>query len=214
MINNNSRQSQKGFTIIELLLATVVFSAVVVVALSGFLTIGRLFYKGVNLSQTQATAQQVVDNVTSDIQAASTVWDVAAASGNRSYVCIGNSRYIFKLHNLVDISDHNNTDKFGLLRDRLPGGSNACPNPYDGTGAVPPNNPTEMLGNKMRLNSFSAARTCPTCKLIAITVNLAYGDDSSLSVDPTTKVATCNSGLASSQYCAVTGLSTTVASGL
>lgn len=214
MINNNSWRSQEGFTIIELLLATVVFSAVVVVALSGFLTIGRLFYKGVNLSQTQAIAQQIVDNVISDIQGASTVWDVVSATGGRSYVCIGNSRYIFKLHNLVDVSAHDNTQNFGLLRDRLPGGSSACPNPYDGVGAVAPSNPTELMGNKMRLNSFSVARTCPTCKLFTITANLAYGDDSSLDVDPSTKIATCNSGLASSQYCAVTGLSTTVASGL
>lgn len=208
-------ESRGGFTIIELLLATVVFSAVVVVALSGFLTIGRLFYKGVNLSQTQATAQQIIDNLTTDIQGASTVWDtLPPASGGRSYVCIGNNRYIIKLYNFVDILDHNNTDKFGLLRDKLPGGNNACPNPYDGIGAVAPNNPTEMLGNKMRLNSFSVTRTCPTCKLFVIKVNLAYGDDSSLSIDPTTKIASCDSNLASSQYCAVTGLSTTVASGL
>lgn len=213
-MSSNTSSSSRGFTIIELLLATVIFSGVVVVALSGFLTIGRLFYKGVNLSQTQATAQQIVDNVTTDIQAASTLWDVAMASGNRSYVCVGNSRYIFNLHKVVDVTVHDNTQNFGLLRDKLPGGNNACPNPYDGSSAVAPINPTEMLGNKMRLNSFSVTRTCPTCKLYAINVNLAYGDDSSLDIDPVTNIASCNSNLASSQYCTVTGLSTTVAGGL
>lgn len=208
------RNSTHGFTVIELLLATVVFSGVVVVALSGFLTISRLFYKGINLSQTQSTSQQVVDNLITDIQSSSTFKDITIISDARSYFCIGNSRYIFNLHKQVDLAAHDNTQNFGLLRDRLPGGNNACPNPYEGSTAVPPNNPTEMLGNKMRLNNFSVTRTCPTCKLFDIKINIAYGDDSSLEIDPVTNLASCNSGLASSQYCAVTGLSTTVASGL
>lgn len=211
--NNNSNNS-KGFTIVELLLATVVFSAVVVVALSGFLSIGRLFYKGVNLSQTQSTAQQIVDSFTSDIQTSSSVSLAATTSSKSSYFCIGNNRYIFNLHKMVDITVHDNTKNFGLIRDRLPGGSSACSNPYDAPGAVAPTSAVEMLGNKMRLNSLSVTATCPTCKLYSVVVNLAYGDDTSLTIDSATGNATCDSNLSSSQYCSVTGLSTTVAGGL
>ena len=201
----NSKLSA-GFTITELLLATAIFSTVIMIALAAFLGIGRLFYKGVNMTQNQQTARNIMDLVSSDIQSSSTPV-VNGISGDNKYICIGSARYIYKIYNPVDLSNHNDTDKFGLLRDTLPG-SSGCADPYGGPNKFPPNKPTELLGNGMRLNSFSVSPD--GCQSICTaSIDLATGDD-----DPSTPEATCNSNTTSSQYCAKTQLTITASGGL
>src|SRR3989344_501981 len=195
-----------GFTITELLLATAIFSTVIVVALAAFLGIGRLFYKGVNMTQNQQVARNIMDLVSSDIQSSSTPV-VNGTSGDKKYICVGSARYIYMIYSPVNLSDHNDTDKFGLLRDTVPG-SSGCADPYDGPNKFPPNKPTELLGNGMRLNSFSVGPD--GCQSICTaSIDLATGDD-----DPSTPEATCNSNLSTSQYCAKTQLTITASKGL
>lgn len=207
-LSGQKRQKEtSGFTIVELLISTVIFSAVIVVALAAFLGIGRVFYKGVNMTQNQQTARGILDQVSSDIKASSTpVTSSTTASGSK-YLCIGNVRYIFNIYKPVNLSDHDDISKFGMLRDTGPG-SSGCANPYDGADKYAPNNPIELLGNGMRLNSFSV--TPEGCQSVCtVNVGLATGDD-----DPSTPEATCNSNLSSSQYCAKTELTVTVSLGL
>lgn len=200
-------KNSSGFTITELLLATAVFSTVIIVALAAFLGIGRLFYKGVNMTQNQQTARNILDLVVSDIQSASTPIVVKDSSESRKYICIGSARYIYKIYNPVNLSDHDDTAKFGLLRDSVPGNS-GCADPYDGTNKFPPNSPTELLANGMRLNAFSV--TPDGCQsLCTASIDLATGDD-----DSSTPAAECNSESASSQYCAKTQLTATASQGL
>ncbi len=59
---------QKGFTIIELLLATAVFSLVLVGATSALIQIGRMYYKGLTTSNTQETARRIMEDVSRNIQ--------------------------------------------------------------------------------------------------------------------------------------------------
>src|SRR6476646_3013103 len=60
--------NQKGFTIVALLVATAVFSLVLVVFLTAFLRIGQLFYKGVTMANTQEAARNVVQDISDDLQ--------------------------------------------------------------------------------------------------------------------------------------------------
>ncbi len=201
------QKQTEGFTITELLLATAVFSAVIVVALSAFLGIGRLFYKGVNMTQNQQTARNIIDIVSSDIQSASTPVVNGTTTSGSKYTCIGSARYVYNIYKPVDLSDHNDTAKFGLLRDSVPG-SSGCPNPYDAPNSFPPNKPTELLGNGMRLNAFSVSPNgCTTA--CSASIDLATGDD-----NPGTPEATCDSAISSSQYCARSKLSIIASEGL
>lgn len=200
-----------GFTVIELLLATAVFSVVIVVALAGFLGIGRVFYKGVNLTQSKQTAQKMLDIVTNDIQSASTPVFSGTASNDRNYYCVGHIRYTYKINNLIDITDsttYDTTEKFGLMRDSLPGTS-GCANPFDGSGAIAPQNPSELLGNYMRLNKFDIKPIPSSTNVYTVTIKITTGDDSTLNED-----GTCDSNLSKSQYCSQTELTTTVSMGL
>lgn len=215
-------KNQKGFTIVELLLASTIFSMVMMVALSGFINIGRTFYKGINVTQTQQTARAVLESASRDISTSSVVSSTktVASGDNRKYVCIGNTRYTFILSRQVDLADHDTTSKFGLLRDKLPGDT-ACGNPFDATSPAPFNNPEELLNNKMRLNSFCVTPASQTSfgKLYGLKVDLVLGDDGvlnqadnpSASSCSASRLYLCNTSLNYSQHCYRAELGTTVA---
>lgn len=213
-----------GFTIIELLIATAVFSAVLLISLTGFLQLSRLFYKGVSLTQTQQTAQEIVEDVSTALQfAPSAVLDCVNASPSCNYYCIGGVRYTFNLSQQVDLANAPAADSGGLIRDKLPGAT-ACAPPL-GPGNVPLKSPKELLGGKMRLAKFTVCvvdyncpgsgpppATAPQSLLYAIDVKIAYGDDESLE-SPDTEAVTCNSNLRISQFCSVIQQTTTVSQG-
>src|SRR6266498_3833396 len=62
------RRIDNGFTIIELMVATTIFSIVLMVILASFLQIGRMFYKGISINNTNEATRTLVDDITSDIK--------------------------------------------------------------------------------------------------------------------------------------------------
>lgn len=227
-----TRRRAGGFTIVELMLASIVFSLVMVAALTGFMLIGRIFYQGVSLTQTQNTAQKIVDDVTNNISLASSV-----PPGNRDgdgngyyYYCVGNVRYTYlvddkgnplrKVINLnqPDYSGGTQTGNFGLLRDVLPGNSPCAPPCWQSncksSNDVAFKNPAEMLAANMRLSSFSISPpTASQPGLYSVNVTLAYGNDTVLN-NPYTSSPTCIGGTSHNQFCAVVQLGTSIYRGL
>ena len=210
-------KATSGFTVVELTIATAVFAAVLLVGLVSFLGVGKVYYKGVSLTQTQAVAQQILTQLTADIQFAPTIVTAkATGDGSSQFLCLGNIRYTFNLYQKVDLADHDNQSKFGLLRDSLPG-STGCNSPF-GDGAVSLNNPTELLGNKMRLAKLNLtpaknAAGGNVTDLWNLDVKVAYGDDDVLT-NPGVENVTCDANLTSTQFCSVNSQTTTVSRGL
>ena len=141
-----------GFTIVELLVATAVFSLILMGAVGAFLGIGRLFYKGIVNTQTQTTAKKTLDSITADMQNSSTLTN-QATSGGYTYFCAGNVRYTLNFDKMVDLAnpDYSPTNgNFGILRDVLPG-STACAPPCESAPCASPAvafiQPKELLGN-------------------------------------------------------------------
>src|SRR5258708_6166908 len=125
----NAERGAGGFTIVELTIATAIFSTVLLVGLASFLGIGKIFYKGVTITQTQSAAQSVLDQLSSDVQfGVSVVASQPTGTGAR-FMCIGNARYTYNLYQEVNIDVHDSSTHFGLLRDLLPGNS-GCANPF------------------------------------------------------------------------------------
>lgn len=205
-----------GFTIIELTIATAVFSTVLLVGLASFLGIGKIFYKGVTITQTQSAGQAVLDQLASDLQFAPTVGSSPSPATGPQFFCIGNVRYTYNLYQEVNLDVHDNTSKFGLLRDILPG-SSGCANPF-GPSAVALVSPTELLGSKMRLAKLSVTPAKDSGGgdiqgLWNISLTLAYGDDSSLKNGGTANPV-CDANLNNSQFCSVVNLDSSVNRGL
>lgn len=211
MIITMKKGVERGFTVIELLIATTVFSTVILLGLTGFVQIGRSYYKGVTISQTNEAARQVLNEVSANIRLGSSVSSLGQAGSGRFFYCVGSHRYTFMTFNMVDSGNHDNVTKFGLLQDSL-SGDNACGNPF-GNPAVPLNNPVELLSNQMRLLKFNISSVGGNSKLYSVDLSVAYGQDSALT-DPASADAQCKLNLGGTQFCAITKLSTVVYEGI
>lgn len=141
----------QGFTIVELMVASAVFATVLLVALTGFLQIGRLFYKGISATQTQDATRQVVNDISNNLKATpgTTVvsQNLATPTQPYSYFCAGAYRYTYGNYMnggsqngkpLQYISSQNvnydptstsssNPPNMGLVKDRV--GAGSCPAP-------------------------------------------------------------------------------------
>ena len=202
-----------GFTIIELMIATVVFSVVLLVCLAAFLQVGRLFYKGVNLSLTQDDTRDMVSSISNDIRFSKNAPITNNMATPNGYFCIGLHRYKYMLGNHLYLGSENFSSNYGLVKEEISAG---CPSPsVPGSGS----NPTELLGNSMQLNDLAVGCINTQCNVHVHVV--FYGDDNTVFESPshlgytpsqalTAPDANCTGALSGSQYCATADFATTV----
>lgn len=210
-------KNQTGFTIVELMIATLVFSMVLILITVGVLSFTKAYYKGVNQSNTQNTARQIIENVAQAIQFSgdkvTTNLGTTGSNGSKGF-CIGNQRYSYiEGWQLTDGTPDTSVSqtKHVLLRDS-PGTCSGLP-----AQDVRDNNAngTELLQPNMRIAKLSVAQV-GSDGLYRVTVRVVYGDDDLLyspsnnSAGPKAQDATCRASISGSQYCAQAELSTVV----
>lgn len=195
--------SQRGFTIIELLIATAVFSMILVMITAMMINIGALYYKGVNQSKVQANVRNLSDELSQQLQLSNSGYAIANAN---SY-CVGTNRYTFVLEKQIGPADAQHSPHV-LWRDKVASGS--CPAP----NASFLSNPSlygsvdgsELIEAKSRLTDFRITGSSATG--FTVNIAIAYGDrDFLVGTGLNTK---CVSG-ANKQFCAVSKLQTVVA---
>ena len=195
-----------GFTIVELLVATVVFSTVLVVITAGVMYFTRNYYASVNRSKVQNTARSIVSSISQGVQftgVAIATTDTTTSSNPDSsgvtYFCTGGKLYAFRAGQKYSGNTATQADP-GLYVVPQPTG---CA-PLASTGY---NNPLgqQLLGPKMRIGSLTLKNV--GSQLYSISLTLAYGDDDLLTG---TGSATRCISQAGSQFCAVSALNTTV----
>lgn len=210
------RSNSHGFTILELLIATVIFSLVLLVCLASFLQIGRLFTKGVNMSLTQQDARDILTNIGNDIRFSQNPPTIA-----NGYFCVGLHRYKYMLNNHLKSDNWDQLSNYGLVRENVVAG---CPSPaVAGSGTQP----VEMIDNGMQLNRLTFGPSSNACSssLCTISINLLFygvdnavftssahpgntqADHAAAASDPD---ATCTGSLEGSQFCATANYTTTV----
>jgi prepilin-type N-terminal cleavage/methylation domain-containing protein len=219
------KKNQKAFTIVELLIATSVFSLVLLTALAGFMQIGRLFYKGVSTTATQNAAKQIIQDISGAVQNAPST--PSSGSGKYSYFCVGSTRYTYNLGHQIDLSkpaDYTppksatlpaGTGNFGLIKDTLPGPS-ACATPCWPQASckigelVFQKDMIELMGQNMRLSLFNiSSKPSVGPDFYDISLTIAYGDDTLLN-NPSSTTPTCIDNIPGGQFCSVTTLSSGV----
>src|SRR5438552_1721794 len=102
--------NQQGFTLIELMIATTIFTVVLLLVTFGILQITRTYFKGYNSARTQDVNRSVIDTISRDIQfngQSLSLPDTAFVASNGTTtgyaICIGTDRYSVVLdHQLVD----------------------------------------------------------------------------------------------------------------
>ncbi len=220
----------RGFTIIELMIATAVFAVILLLITTAMLQIGRAYYRGLNESKVLDVTRSAIDEVAQTIQfsganIAGTDPGSPLVNGATRGYCIGTIIYSY-LPGSKGVNDA--THIHGLVSHTVASG---CGSP----GAVPQNlaSPTlvagskEFLGDNMRVSKFSVVQDNDNPSLYTITLRVISGDDD-LICSPKTTPNSCNGGgsllpaektaddltcrnlRAGTQFCAVSELTTTV----
>ncbi len=196
------KSNNNGFTIVELMIATTVFSTVLLLCTFGLMEIGKTYYKGSTIARTQNVARQIVTTLSEAVQYGSSeptftgtppnevVASILTASNG--VFCIGDSRFTYS-------SAVANGTSNGLVIDNKPPGSCVA-------SAI--SNGKQLLGTNMRLTRFQILKNGGNYNII---VKVTYGDTDLINlVDVSQPVyGSCNGGRGS-QFCAASQLETTV----
>lgn len=202
----HSKESRsKGFTILELMIATMIFAVVLLLVTAGILQIARVYYKGITEASTQNTARNIIDTVSQAIQFSG--GEVIGTPNNPEpstdhAFCIGNQQFTYRLGWQVedkDLDANNNQIRHALVQR-----SAADCTPQNLAGNV---EGRDLMGEHMRLSKLSVENIAPN--LYKIQVKVVYGDNDLLN-DPTGSDASCRAERAGTQFCAVSELSTIV----
>ncbi len=216
----NVQPNQKGFTIIELMIATAVFSTILLLCTFGILQISRMYIKGVTSARAQETARDIIDEIGGAIQFnGADVVNSDATSGLGKF-CVGERLYSYFIGKQLTDSATPTGDQIPhvLLVDENACGSRAATPPRDLTDPNLPLASTsrELVSPRMRLARLQIITL--TNNLYQITVRVLSGDadlmTDSLAADGsagTDGVAdSCKNERQGPQFCAVSELTTVV----
>jgi len=199
---------QIGFTIIELMISTVVFSMVLLLLTTAIINFTKSYYKGITEVNTQHVARSITEDITQTIQLNGANYTNVAPAGVWQGFCFGDEAYVYKLgqqlaDGALNPSKQHQTNQ-ALLKGNVPGGCAGIANAASLAASL--SSPKEMLSPSMRLADIQIAQL--SNGLYSLLVNVAYGDDDLL-FNPTGPTPSCK-GLSGSQFCAISGLSTVV----
>lgn len=204
---------ERGFTVVELMIATVVFSVVLLVITFGIIQISRTYYKGVTENNTQNTARSIMDTVTQAIQLnGGAVTDTPAApvpaNGGSQAFCVGNQQFSYRLgwqlkDGAVNATNHE-TPRALVLRDNVANCAGAPAQNLSGGGVTG----RELLAPHMRLAALDVENITGT-NTYRVSIKVVYGDWDILD-DELRPEAKCRGIRAGTQFCAVADLSTVV----
>jgi prepilin-type N-terminal cleavage/methylation domain-containing protein len=208
--NRTSLATNKaGFTIMELLISTVVFGVVLLVVSTAILQFTRVYYKGITESNVQETARGIADVIAQGIQfSGGPVTDTVPSPtpGNSYAFCIGERQYSYQVgHQLEDGSNGSGTKKpHAMVNNYVAGCTSSTPAQSMSAASV---TGREMLAPKMRLAKMQVTNI--GANLYQISVKVVYGDDDLLD-NPTASSAKCRNIRSGTQFCAVSEITTTV----
>lgn len=212
--------NESGFTLVELMVATLVFSTVLVVMTFGVMHFTNSYYGGINASATQNAAQAALNSVTQVVQFSST--DPTATDGTEGFFCAGTKLYVYDIGKIYQGSPATSAGLYQM--DRM--GTNCA--------ARAPSGGLELLGKNMRLTDIQFSRitsnTLTAGGIWQLSLEVAYGDGDLLCRSSIAGLSTgsCQASASSytltqpivgndvrckqeagSQFCSVAGMATT-----
>lgn len=209
----NMRLTTAGFTIVELLIATLVFSMVLLLIAVGVLQFNHAYFSGVTQSNTQDTARSVLENMSQAIQfSGGTITTNLGTTKSGPYstsgFCLGTVRYSYvtgwELAAKTNKTKHQTNH--ALVEDSNGNCGGKAPQSFAGALAA---GSVELLNSDMRLSKLSVTAVPGSNNLFKIDVRVVYGDDDLLTNPPDGANTTCVQG-SGDQFCAVSELSTVV----
>lgn len=169
-------RDQRGFTIVELLIATTIISVILLMVSVMMINIGNLLHKGISVSKVQEDVRTISDELADQIKNSSGAV-LSYAAGNYGRVCVNGTMYTFVKG--VQMGSGVGKSAHVLAREPLSG---SCTNLSQAAyasylaGASP--SMTELVYDNSRLYQFEVKpETALSGKTYSINVGVAYGDD-------------------------------------
>ena len=231
------RSSEDGFTIIELLIATAVFSIILIISSTTLIGISQTYIRGSVEDETQQTARTVLSDISQDLEFNDPNGIITPTSYNTGndefYFCAGNDVYVYRLDKKLTNTATAETPSTGispwvLIRyesSSCPIAITAAPSvsvPASGDFSSDPGY-EELLSANQRLGQLSLTPSTSSSGTISYTINIivANGDNDLLkdwsnggennATSPSkTYTYLCQPG-SDNSFCAVSSLTTTVA---
>lgn len=211
----------RGFTIVEFMIATTVFSVILMGVTAAVLHISRSYQHSLYASATQAATRNLVDSVAQAVKFSA--GDVNFIDGGDTDAwCIGNRQFLFVPGRQLDGPNPATATAHAALT-RLNVNNNCLI--QDVVSSPVSGQPNELLGKSMRISKLSVENRITEPALYIVTTRVLYGDDDLFCIDAATcdpassTVLTidqlksdnvrCKSS-AGSQFCAVSELSVSV----
>jgi len=167
--------NQKAFTIVELMIATAVLSTILLLVTAMMMSIGNLYYKGVNQARVQDATRSITDDVSQHLQLSDNVPLAAVSLDGQTHVyCIGNTRYTYVLDKQIGTQAGQSPHVLWRDDNPVPGSCSATV----GFLNSPPSglNGSELISPNSRLTAFSISAGSP----YSVSVGIAYGDNDQL----------------------------------
>lgn len=202
---SRNRIGSSGFTIIELLIATLVFSTILLLCATGLITIGRMYQKGNTSRATQEVSRNVMNIIESDFELSGGSYKPFASGGVNAF-CIGDNLYAYQLNNKF-VPGGINTHAFVAITSNsacnLAGKGKPFPTTLDVLVAFGAH---ELLGPNMRVTNLTIHGDPSDTNAQAASIHLAiaYGDSDLIAAD-----GSCKGGYGQ-EFCASSVLETYV----
>lgn len=147
---------QAGFTILELMIATMVFSVILLVVAAGILSFTNQYIKGITSSNTQAVTRSIMADVAQTVQFSNGQVSPLDGATTPPHYCVGSTAYYVSIGQKVTAGQH------GLVKD-----TGSCD-----AGGIDLTLPTqhEMLDKNMRVAEFAIKQVGSNSAQVTITV--------------------------------------------
>jgi type II secretory pathway pseudopilin PulG len=195
--------NKKAFTIVELLIASMVFTAVLMLCMEGITRIAKAYTKNASISKSSEFIKSLTEEITQQVKYGSSVPSVSNTEGaNITRICVGGNAYRVVLNSkstdAVKKKQDTNCSSYAVT----------SPDFFQGADNLAPSG--------MRVLNFGISSA--DNKVWQVDMRIALGDNDLLEdssgvplTNPSAnfKTAKCRSG-AGGEYCAAMSLSTTV----
>lgn len=174
LARQNSQLKQAGFTIIELMVASLVFTVILGVITSGIVHFTADYYKGINSSATQTTARTIANLIAQNLEYGGGEDSFSTATnGYNKAICIGSIKINYILGSQL-AKDPDTSVKYSVLLTPYDRTLGSCQT-YDGITAG-----KELMGSNMRLTDLYVTPisngNSTGGHLYRVNVGVAYGD--------------------------------------
>lgn len=211
------KSDSRGFTVIELMIATGVFAVVLLGITIAVLQISRVYYKGVVTTNTQNTTRQIMDIISQSVQFSgdsvipTTPDGTAQPAGTNLAFCVGNKKYSYVLGRALYDGPRDDVNKrmpHVLVEQSSAADCAGTPTPYNMSSQTTlPGNSRELMSPNMRLTNLRVYSVGNN--MYRITVRVVHGE-ADLLTNPDAENAACKGQQFGTQFCAISELSTVV----